>query len=246
MPILPNDSPQALSLNLEIPWWRSAVVLASTALALGLCYLTPNANTATESGIVLSLPYQIGPYWGTDTAISLAEKTLLPDDTQFARKTYEDHEGDQILCSIVLSGGEKRSIHRPEVCLPGQGWTVKSTEPISVRLANGKILDVMKLDLVRQVEIGPGRRINLKSWYLYWFVGKNTTTPYHWTRVFQTSWDRVFHNTNHRWAYVIVTSTVTEGLRPNGKSAQATLDALQEFISSVAPTFMKKEVGGDA
>ena len=242
----PGNFPQTFSLKLEIPWWRSATVLGLTLLTLGLCYLTPDVNTATESGVVLTLPYQIGPYWGNDTAVSQVEKDILPDDTEFARKTYETHENDQILCSIVLSGGEKRSIHRPEVCLPGQGWTVNSAESVPIRLANGTLLNVMRLGLVRDVEVGPGQRVSLRSWYFYWFVGKNTTTSKHFTRIFLTSWDRIFHKINHRWAYVIVSSPVTEGFRLNGKNDQETLAMLEKFISTIAPTFMKKEVGGDA
>ena len=33
--------------------------------------------------------------------------------------------GDQVLVSIVLSGHDlDNSIHRPERCLPAQGWTI--------------------------------------------------------------------------------------------------------------------------
>jgi hypothetical protein len=37
-------------------------------------------------------------------------------------------------------------------------------------------------------------------------VGKDKTTDDHFERIFLTSWDRIVHRVNHRWAYVIVSS----------------------------------------
>jgi hypothetical protein len=191
----------------------------------------------------MTLPSGIGPYWGQDQQVSEAEKLILPPDTEFARKLYHSVEGDEIICSIVLSGAEKRSIHRPEVCLPGQGWTVKSAEVEPIRLPHERTLKVMNLTLQRQVQVSDKERRILSSYYMYWFVGKDTTTPYHEQRVWLSSWDRVFRGVNHRWAYVIVTSHITEGWKPNGRSAAQTLLLLKDFISRAAPTFQKSEIG---
>ncbi|NJK92500.1 MAG: exosortase-associated EpsI family protein [Blastochloris sp.] len=150
----------------------------------------------------------MGPYYSTLQDVSEAEKQILPADTEFARRVYFGPASDQILCSIVLAGGEKRSIHRPEVCLPGQGWTINSSTVIPITLANGTEIEAMKLTLEREVSISETERIKLKNIFLYWFVGKNVTTARHEKRVWLTSWDRVVHSLNHRWAYVIVSSTV--------------------------------------
>jgi hypothetical protein len=141
----------------------------------------------------------------------------------------------------VLAGGEKRSIHRPEVCLPGQGWTINSSEVVPVTLSTGTKLQVMKLVLEREVQASAKERIKIKSLFLYWFVGKGVTTPKHETRVFLTSWDRVVHNLNHRWAYVIVNSMVTEGLAPGGLNEEETLRMLKAFTAEMAPKFMVSE-----
>ena len=170
-----------------------------------------------------------------------AEKRMLPEDTRLVRRLYSNASGDSISCSIVLAGGEKRSIHRPEVCLPGQGWAIQSGEVVPVLLSNGKKLELMKLILERDQEQNPGKRIKAHAVFMYWFVGKGVTTPYHERRVFLSSWDRVIHNLNHRWAYVIVSSLVTDNLTDKGKNEQQISRTLLQFASEVGPMIMNKE-----
>jgi hypothetical protein len=95
--------------------------------------------------------------------------------------------------------------------------------------------------LEREVQATARDRIKIRSLFIYWFVGKGITTPKHETRVFLTSWDRVMHNLNHRWAYVIVNSMVTKGLRPGGLDEQETLKMLKDFTAEIAPKFMISE-----
>jgi len=225
-----------------IPWWRSAVVAGLAALTIWLCHGSTPPDVAPEAGVIMTLPTLIGEYWGTDEPVSPSELALLPGDTEFAKKIYQDLSGHSLTAQIVLSGGEKRSIHRPEVCLPGQGWSIQTGEVVPVTLDNGRVLDVMKLTLQREIEVAPGERRQLKSYFLYWFVGKDTSTPYHWVRLAKTNWDMVFKNIQHRWAYVIVTAPVLEGFRPGAKNEQETLDMLKGFIRQSVPLFQLSEM----
>lgn len=221
---------------------RAAILLALTAFTIWLCRQGQGPTLATEAGVNMYLPYKVGDYWGTDEPISTSEKTLLPPDTEFAKKSYESVSGDRINCQIVLSGADKRSIHRPEVCLPGQGWTIQSGEVLPISLANGKKLSVMKLTLSRSIEISPGNRKTITMFFLYWFIGKDKTTPYHWERILLSNWDRIRHNVNHRWAYIIVSCPVMENFQPGGRNAADTLKMLQEFIVLMAPNLLKDSV----
>lgn len=220
---------------------RIGLLLVLGGGTAALCLLTPSPNTSPMAGVVMDLPERIGNFTGKVIAATPGELAILPTDTQIVRREYLDPAGDRIMASIVLSGGEKRSIHRPEVCLPAQGWSMRGGKVERVNLADGSDLDVMNLSLVRDVEVGPGDRRQLYAHYLYWFVGKDTTTPRHWTRVFLTSYDRITKNLNHRWAYVIVMSIVTEGFLPMGKNEAQTVQMLKEFTAEIAPTFMRKE-----
>jgi hypothetical protein len=148
------------------------------------------------------------------------------------------------MASIVLSGGEKRSIHKPEICLPAQGWNIRGGQVEKIVLADGRPLEVMDLSLVRDVEVGPGDRRKLPAHYFYWFVGDQVTTPHHWKRMFLTSFDRITKNLNHRWAYVIVMSVVTEGFLPMGKNETQTIEMLKQFTAEAAPSFMQASTPG--
>lgn len=228
-----------------VPWWRSAVVLVLALLTIWVCHKSAPPNIAPEVGVVMDLPTLIGEFWGTDEPVSASELAILPGDTEFAKKVYQDLSGDSLVAQIVLSGGEKRSIHRPEVCLPGQGWSIQSGEVIPITLANGRTLDVMKLTVTRTVDVAPGKQRTLKSYFLYWFVGKGTSTPYHWVRLAQTNWDMVVKKLQHRWAYVIVSANVLEGFKAGAKTDQQTLDMLKDFIRQAVPKFQISEMPED-
>lgn len=225
-----------------IPWWRVGVILVLTAAAIGACFIGQAPVLVSESGIVMDLPQSIESFWGTNQEVSESERVILPKDTEFAKKLYQDGAGNTVNAQIVLAGAEKRSIHRPEVCLPGQGWTLKTGRVLPVKLDNGKTLDVMMLTIARPVMLSNGQQKELTSLFLYWFVGKDATTPHHLLRILKTNLDMLLHNTNHRWAYVIVSAPVLEGLVPGGKSQEKTQELLEQFIAKLAPQIMKPGV----
>ncbi len=229
----------------SIPWWRTAVVVLLAAGTVLLCRQSAPPSIVPEAGVVMKLPTLVGEFWGTDEPVSPSELAMLPGDTEFAKKIYQDLTGNSLTAQIVLSGGEKRSIHRPEICLPGQGWTIQSGEVMPVTLANGRVLDVMKLTLVRQIEVAPGQRRTMKSYFLYWFVGKNTSTPYHWARLAKTNWDMVVKKLQHRWAYVIVSAPVLEGFKLGAKTDSQTLEMLKDFVRQSVPKFQLSEMPQD-
>jgi Protein of unknown function (DUF3485) len=221
--------------------FRTIVAVTLASVTVAVCLWSPAVNSPTQAGVITKLPEYIGSYFSQEQAISEAEKMILPADTEFARRVYTGLKQEQIMCSIVLAGGEKRSIHRPEVCLPGQGWTINSSQVVPITLVNGRRMDAMKLVLEREIQVSERQRTKIKMLFLYWFVGKGVATPKHEERVFLTSWNRVLHNLNHRWAYVIVSSLVTEGLRPGGLNEAETLKILQAFTAQISPKFMISE-----
>lgn len=214
---------------------RCGIFVWLAVIVYFLCRQNPDAKTNMESGVNLTLPEQVGPFSGKAAEVSESERVILPADTEFAKMVYSSLGGEQVNCQVVLSGGEKRSIHRPETCLPAQGWTKKTSQAIPIKLADGRTLEVMKLVISRPVEVQPGVRKELTSLFLYWFIGKDVTTPHHWYRILHTDWDRVVHGVSHRWAYVIVSAPVLDGFVPGAKNQEQTLDSLKKFIGEIAP-----------
>lgn len=99
----------------------------------------------------------------------------------------------------------------------------------------------MKLVIAKRLSFIGGQQRELASLFLYWFVGKDATTPHHLVRILKTNLDMLLHNTNHRWAYVIVSTPALEGIAPQGKNAEQTLVMLKDFIAQLAPEIMKPD-----
>lgn len=240
-PSSPTDAPEPKRGDSRQLIARIGVFAVLAAITLIACYLAPAINASPQTGVNMDLPAQIDEFAGEEQEVSEAERIILPDDTEFAKMLYTDPRGNTINAQIVLAGSERRSIHRPEVCLPGQGWTIKSEERVTIDLANGTTLPVTMLRVTRPVDIGNGETKQLETLFLYWFVGHNISTPSHLVRVVRTNLDVLMHNTNHRWAYVVAAAPVLDGFRPNGKDSTATLDMLKSFIADLAPQIMKAE-----
>ena len=149
------------------------------------------------------------PYCGGKLdAMTMSEKALLPPDTVLTRKIYTNSAGEIIFSSIVLSGKERASIHRPQICLVGQGQEIVKTFMLDVPFEGRKPLKIMVLDLIRRGHAGgEGQLYEIPSYYAYWFVGKGRETPYHVQRMVWMATDRILHNRSHRWAYIAVAGT---------------------------------------
>jgi len=218
--------------------------------------LHPASSDTPQSGIVMSLPSIVGvtmpnqtaaQFYGLKAPISDGELGILPSDTELLRKQYGDVRGNEsILCTLLLSGAEQRSIHRAEVCLAGQGWTVVDQEDVPVPLGSGHKFVVRKLGIQRDSVSRDGQHHIVHALFMYWFVGENITTSSHVMRVLLNSWDRIVYNRAHRWAYIMVMAPVSDSLRPGGLNAAQTQPMMTNFISQVVPSFEKSEMPAQA
>jgi hypothetical protein len=224
---------------------KAQVVLGLTLATALICWFVPPASMSGEAGVVMDLPSKVGELYSFPEEVSQAEILILPSDTTFARETYGPilaSRNDRILCSIILSGKEKRSIHRPERCLPAQGWHIDDSHTETIMLKSGRPLEVTALLLDKPVTRNDGQPATMRSYYLYWFVGKDVTTASQTDRILRTNWDMLVHRVNQRWAYIIVSANISQDWRPDGLDAQQTLDRLKRFIRDSVPSYMISEM----
>ena len=163
--------------------------------------------------------------------ISYIEAVILPEDTGMLKTQYKHPNGHALFVSIVLSGRARDSIHRPQLCLTGQGFRIVRSSVIRVPIEGRGDLGVMVLDLVRPARLPDGQTVDVPSYYAYWFVGKNRETPYHTTRMIWMGLDRVLHNIAHRWAYIAVA-----GFRDSHDDAY--IKEIGEFIQLLYPSML--------
>lgn len=243
----PSEDPQP-SVTPSYPWGKMGLLTVLVAVTLLACRFSPQVTAGNEAGVVMELPAGIGRFIGDEEAPDRVEKELLPADTQLVKMRYRTLSSPELRdvaqVTLVLSGAERRSIHRPEVCLDGQGWTLLQSRVVPVEIAPGQILEVKDL-LIERMWVAPdGTRKPLRAHYVYWFVGADVTTPHNATRVWLSSWDNITRNVNHRWAYPSITAWVTENLDSSEtgqrrRGSEETMDVITQLIRDLAPRFQK-------
>jgi hypothetical protein len=169
--------------------------------------------------------------------MTLIERSMLPSDTIVVKKRYTHPDGRQVIGTIVMSGKERASIHRPETCLTGNGSEIESSEVMEVGFEGRDEMDVKILNMLRNVRVGGVPR-SFGSYYAYWFVGKDRETASHNARMFWMAADRVLHNKSHRWAYIAIS-----GNRPLDDTSGAYRAEIQDFISQAYPQMMIRDEG---
>lgn len=215
--------------RLEIP----DVVGEWTGIEILYCQ-NPDCRGAVEAGSESAR--EVCPECGEGVLdpMSILEKELLPADTGMIRKRFEDPDGEWVHASIVLSGLERGSIHRPELCLTGQGRKITGRRVVEVPLEGRPPLQVMVLEMEIATSGPVGTPTVAGTYYAYWFVGKGRETPHHLMRMALMAADRVFFDIAHRWAYVSVS-----GVRELGSDSYQ--EQLRSFVHDFYPAIVLSE-----
>ena len=90
--------------------------------------------TPIPGSIMMSfdLPAQVLDYTSTNEAQSQTVLDTLPKDTSYAQRLYVDTNGFWVNANVILMGMDRTSIHKPDFCLPGQGWNIDKKETVSI------------------------------------------------------------------------------------------------------------------
>ena len=221
---------------------RLAAVAIVLLVGFSSVFLLPRSTKSSPAGIAMVLPNYLGDWIGKDAEVTEREREVLAKDTQFARKTYTNLAGDTVYVSIVMSGDDMtNSIHRPERCLPAQGWNLQASEPRILPMPSGKQLEVTRLQNARSVERPDKTRGNVVNLNYYWFVGHNDMTASHMTRTGIDLRDRLLYGYNQRWAYVTVAGIVTKGWMAPERTEEEATAMLEGFIRELAPHLKRPE-----
>lgn len=220
---------------------RLIVLQGVLLVGLGAVVLLPKAPERPEPGINMELPLFVGSWVGKDQEVSEKERQVLGADTQFARKSYTNMNGDEIYVSIVLAGHDMNtSIHRPERCLPAQGYVMLDSSVRKLDMENP--ITVTRLHNKRPIPLRDGRTVTEYSLDYYWFVGATETTHDHIERNFIDVRDRLFKGYNQPWAFVTVISRITEGWTPRGRNEAETDKLINDFLKELIPLIQKDSV----
>jgi hypothetical protein len=158
----------------------------------------------------------------------------LPKDTSYAQRRYAAPDGKfWVNASIVLMGMDRTSIHKPEFCLPGQGWQIdqKTTVSIPIQGTHPYQLRVAKWVITNFIPDANGRKQEVRGLYTFWFVAKNEETDSHWQRIWWLTRDLLTTGVLQRWAYVSYFAVCLPG------QEDATFDQMKKLIAASVPEF---------
>jgi EpsI family protein len=181
----------------------------------------------------VELPAFVGTEWiGRRAEVTPVEREILPPDTGFSRKLYVNvaDQSVQVFLSIVLSGRDRTSIHRPELCLVGQGWTITSATSHEFRHPGkpGAVYPATLLHVQREVST-PRGRVLVPQLVAYWFVNRDAVVATHAERLWRDAWDRL-RLRGDRWAYVLLQADASGG-------ESKALARMQEVLDRTLPAF---------
>ena len=122
---------------------------------------------------------------------------------------------------------------------------------MKVEIAEGQVLRVKDLSIEKAAHKPTGEEYRVRAHFVYWFIGTDITTPSHFERIMRTTWDSIFRNVNHRWAYASITTLVTDNLDPkeyhqrhrtDEETKRLTSFLIQQLVPRVQKGFMPHPV----
>lgn len=166
----------------------------------------------------------------------------LPKDTTYGQRLYEAPDGFQVLNQVVLMGTDRTSMHQPQACLPVQGWSIDSTEQVTVEMDRPQ---PYRLPIKQLILSGKSQRTGRQSEpvrgvFLYWYVTADELTAD--ARMGMWSQARKLLRTGElqRWAYVIYFTACAPG------QEQECLERMRRLIRAAVPEFQLFPASGDS
>ena len=127
--------------------------------------------------------------------ISEAELNVLPKDTSIVKKMYVGRSGAQYLAAFVIGGTSRASIHRPELCLPSQGYVMSNPRNFNAGGRPWHAIDFAK----------PGGSQSTEAYTFFNQEGYRTAS--HTRRIWKDVLDRSVLNRVDRWVMLTVHAT---------------------------------------
>ncbi|MDB6057178.1 MAG: hypothetical protein JWO95_1022 [Verrucomicrobiales bacterium] len=180
------------------------------------------------------LPENVLDFKSQPIPITEAQLHSLPGDTTYGRRFYFKDEDFHASASVVLMGSDRTSIHKPEFCLPGNGWHIQKKDADDILIPHGQSsykLPVMKWTVQQEVRGANNRPMTLSGIYVFWFVNDSQITREHSGRMISIAEHMFTKGELERWAYISYLTYCAPG------QEEAAYAKLKTLIAASVPEF---------
>ncbi len=182
---------------------------------------------------IIRLPEEVLRYRSKAMPVTREELDWLPADTTFGFRRYAAPDGFWLDLRVVLMGTDRTSIHKPEYCLPGQGFQIAKTDSLTLKIAEPHPYDlpIKRIIARRVVRLPNGESRELRAIFVYWFVADGELSADHLERMIWMARDLLIRGTLQRWAYVSAFAVCLPG------QEETTYGRMREFLEDSVPRF---------
>ena len=195
----------------------------------------PLAGAKSSLNLEVLLPENV-PGWKSEV---MPEAQIvvdaLPKDTSFGQCRYTQPDGFWATANVVLMGTDRTSIHKPQICMTGQGWqgddAATRVEPVRIEKPVAYELPVMHMVSTLNTVDNDGKPVTVRGIYVYWFIDADRFTARHAERMWWMARDVVLTGVLDRWAYVSFFSVCAPG------QEATTFARMKQLIAATVPEF---------
>lgn len=157
----------------------------------------------------------------------------LPKDTSFGQRRYTAPDAFVLDLRVVLMGRDRTSMHKPQLCLTGQGWHIDdaASAETSVHIQRPYEYELPVVELVAHSVDAQNQP--LSGVYVYWYVADDavSASTSGLQRMYWMAAKLLRTGVLQRWAYV----SCFAACRPGQEAA--TFNRLKSFIAAAVPEF---------
>lgn len=209
----------------------------------------PGVKTEPIAGgrnLKVLLPVEVLDYTSEELPQGDVVTNTLPADTSYGQRRYVATDGSWLLLNVVLMGADRTSIHKPQYCLEGAGWSIDqsaTTETtIPVNRPQAYELPVIKIISTRQFKDASGQVATYRGLYVYWFVadGALSGDKSGAQRMWWMARNLLSTGVLQRWAYISCFAVCPPG------QEDATFKRMKTFLVASVPEFQLVPKPGEA
>ena len=192
------------------------------------------ASIPGSVAVKIDLPERVLDFTSTNVPESEVELGYFPKDTSFVERLYTSPDDPfGISATIILMGADRTSIHRPEYCLAGQGFSCDDKEVVNIPVASPQPyqLPVAKWKVSRLVQQPDGQNAKVAGVYVFWFVADNEQTTGNVQFQYYLVRDLLLKGILQRWAYISYFAPCLPG------QEEATFDRMKKLIAASVPEY---------